>query len=74
MSKSIWTKKYLKVFSLASIIGLLIGAVLSFIYYWQIGCEDGCAIRSNPYLSVLWGSVMGYFLGDLFYRKPIEKK
>jgi len=70
---SIWKKKYLKIFTLTSIIGIVLGAIGGYVYYAQIGCNNGsCAIGSNPYISTLWGAVMGYLLGDMFNKKPKE--
>jgi hypothetical protein len=39
------------------------GGVLGFLYYYFVGCTSGhCAITSNPYMSILWGGMMGYFI------------
>jgi len=71
--ESIWKKRYIKVFTLFSIIGLVIGAIGGYIYYLKVGCSSGsCAISSNPYISTLWGAAMGYLLGDMFNKKPKE--
>lgn len=68
--ENIWKRKYLKVFTLFSIIGLVIGAIGGYIYYLKVGCSTGsCAITSNPYLSVFWGAAMGYLIGDMFNTK-----
>lgn len=41
----------------------LTGGVLGFLYYYFIGCASGtCAITSDPYSSVMMGSLMGYFV------------
>jgi len=70
-NQTIWKRKYLKVFTLFSIIGLLLGAIGGFIYYMQVGCSSGsCAISSNPYASIAWGAAMGYLIGDMFNVKP----
>lgn len=64
---------------LPALIGLLVGALGGWIYYTEIGCTSGtCAITSNPYMSIIWGALMGYLLGDIFAkrktaRKPAEK-
>ncbi len=72
--ESIWKKKYLKVFTLFSIIGLIVGGIGGYIYHLKVGCSTGsCAITSNPYLSVLWGAAMGYLIGDMFNAKKKEK-
>ncbi|MDZ7743841.1 MAG: DUF6132 family protein [Bacteroidota bacterium] len=62
-------------FSLISVIGLVIGAVGGYLYYHFIGCNSGsCAITSNPFMSVLWGALMGYLVFDMFKPKAkIEK-
>ncbi len=42
------------------LIGIGIGAVAGYLYYYFVGCATGtCPITSNPYMSVLYGSVMG---------------
>lgn len=68
MEKSIsrlFTKNVIK-----NIIGLLIGAIGGYLYYHYVGCTSGgCAITSNPYLSILWGAVLGYLLFDMFKIK-----
>jgi hypothetical protein len=48
----------------------LLGVIGGYAYYALVGCnlEGGCAIRSNPYLSMLWGGAMGYLLPDMFLK------
>jgi hypothetical protein len=42
---------------------MLGGAALGFGYQRLIGCRSGtCAITSNPYVSTLYGAVMGYLV------------
>lgn len=42
------------------------GAAGGFLYWKFVGCTSGtCPIRSVWYLSTLWGTAMGYLLGDL---------
>ena len=73
--KDIWKRKYLKIFTLFSIIGLIIGAIGGYIYYIEVGCDSGsCAISSNPYASVAWGAAVGYLLGDMFNIKPKKEE
>lgn len=44
----------------------IIGAVGGFLYWKFVGCASGtCPIRSVWYFSTLWGTAMGYLLGDL---------
>ena len=42
------------------VIGVVIGAILGFGYYKFVGCASGtCPITSNPWISTLYGAVMG---------------
>jgi len=67
---SIWNRRYLKFLTLKSIIGMLVGVVGGYIYYIEIGCKSGsCPITSNPWMTTLWGLLMGYLIGDLFNKE-----
>ena len=51
-------------------IAILLGGGAGFLYYFFVGCASGsCPITSNPYISVVYGGVMGYLLLDLFKKK-----
>jgi hypothetical protein len=57
-------KNYLK------IIGILVGGAVGFAYYHFAGCAGGtCPITSNPYMTTIWGAVMGYLVFDMFKKK-----
>ena len=72
--ESIWNRRYLKFLTLKSIIGMLVGVIGGYIYYIQVGCKSGtCPITSNPWMSMLWGLMMGYLVGDMF-NKEVKKK
>lgn len=44
-------------------LGVAIGALGGFLYYYFIGCASGtCAITSNPYGSILMGGFLGFWL------------
>jgi hypothetical protein len=44
-------------------LGTVLGAAGGFLLYYFVGCSSGsCALTSNPYLSIIWGGVLGYFL------------
>jgi hypothetical protein len=66
-------KKIFLFFTLFSAIGTILGAIGAYLYYLKVGCATGsCAITSNPWLSTLWGAVMGFLLGDIL--SPRKKK
>lgn len=55
---------------LFKIAGIILGMIGGFLYYYYIGCSSGtCPITSNPYISIIYGGLMGYLLGDMFKRK-----
>ncbi len=55
------------------ILGIIIGAIAGYAYYYFIGCASGtCAITSKPLNSTLYGAVMGALNADLF-KKEKEK-
>ena len=38
----------------------IIGGSLGYLYYKKIGCASGtCPITSNPYASIIYGSIIG---------------
>jgi hypothetical protein len=56
------------------IIGFIVGAAGGFSYYYFIGCRSGtCPITGNPFISSIWGGVIGMLLADtivgLFKKK-----
>ena len=56
--------------NLFGLIGLVAGAIGGYAYYYFIGCNTGsCPLTSNPYISVIFGAVIGYLLLDMFKKK-----
>lgn len=53
--------------------GIVAGIGGGFVYYHFYGCTNGCPINSNPYLTMIWGGLMGYLVTDLIWDK-IKKK
>lgn len=45
-----------------TLIGIGVGLVSGYLYYAQIGCEDGCTITGSPVNSTLYGGLMGGLL------------
>jgi len=67
-------KKYLalsnKQYIVATVVFAATGILLGYIYYITIGCTaNGCAITSNPYLSSLWGGLIGYLISGVIFSK-----
>ena len=59
-------------------IGLVLGAIAGYLYYYYIGCSSGsCAITSKPLNSTIYGSVMGGLALDMvsdLKKKNADKK
>ncbi len=53
----------------------LVGVAGGFAYYWFIGCNTGgCAITSSPYMSMIWGGMVGYLVPDFFVKKEKQEE
>jgi hypothetical protein len=40
-----------------------IGMILGYLYHAWVGCDNGgCLISSNPYISTIYGGLMGWLL------------
>ena len=53
----------------------VIGAIGGFLYWKYIGCASGtCPIKSVWYLMTLWGTAMGYLLGDLSVNFVVKRE
>jgi len=58
-----------------TILGGLLGGVGGYLYYRFVGCASGtCPITSNPYLSILWGLLIGGLFLNSFEKKPAKKE
>jgi hypothetical protein len=52
-----------------TIAGVVIGAVGGYIYYAKIGCASGtCPITSSPYISTIYGAIMGGLTVNIFTK------
>ena len=62
-------KKYL-----LTIVGILLGTIFGYLYYYYVGCASGtCNITSKPLNSTLYGALMGGLLLNIFEKKPKTK-
>ena len=55
-----------------TIIGVIVGAITGYAYYYYLGCASGtCSITSKPLNSSLYGAVLGGLLFNTIsdYRK-----
>lgn len=48
------------------LLGIVLGGLAGYLYYYFIGCDGTCPISSNPIRSILYGSVVGILLGATF--------
>ena len=61
INKNIFIKRVLPVIA---------GAGLGFAYYYFVGCTSGsCPISSNPYVSTLYGGLVGFLMAIPSKRK-----
>jgi Family of unknown function (DUF6132) len=52
-------------------IGIVVGAIAGYLYYFYIGCASGtCVITSRPLNSTLYGAAMGGLLFNMFIKSP----
>lgn len=54
-------------------IGIVVGAISGYLYYFYIGCASGnCAITSKPLNCTLYGALMGGLVFNMFVKSPKE--
>jgi len=55
-------------------IGIIIGAICGYAYYYFVGCANGtCTITSKPGSSILYGAMMGALLLNSFQTRSKNK-
>ncbi len=61
--------------NLLYIIGALVGAIGGFAYWYFVGCTSGtCPITSSPYISTIYGAVLGSLVLGMFKPKAKDEK
>jgi hypothetical protein len=49
------------------VIGAVVGGGLGFAYYKFVGCSTGaCPLASNPWISSIYGAILGLFIAGSF--------
>ena len=62
-------KNFLSKYKL-TLIGIMVGAIGGYLYYYFVGCTSGtCAITSKPLNSTLYGALMGGLLLNIFKKQ-----
>jgi hypothetical protein len=57
-----------------ALVGLLLGAVAGWAYWYYVGCQSGtCTITSQPLNSTLYGAAMGALFLSLFEKEANQK-
>ena len=57
------------------IIGAVAGAIGGYFYWLYVGCaSDTCPITSSPFMSTVWGAVMGGLLLSIFQKDKDKSK
>lgn len=51
------------------VLGMLVGAILGYLFYAFYGCNGSCMISSSPLNSTLYGTVAGAILSRRFIAK-----
>lgn len=66
-------KQLLKRNNLLTVAGAAVGGLAGFGWWYYIGCASGaCPITSSPYLSVLWGMMIGGLLVSSFRKEEAK--
>lgn len=58
-----------------TLIGVIVGAIGGFLYFYFVGCASGtCAITSKPLNSTLYGAMMGGLLFNSFKKEETKSE
>ncbi|NWJ49634.1 MAG: hypothetical protein HXX14_02105 [Bacteroidetes bacterium] len=68
-------KKIKELLSPINLVGLAIGAIAGFVYYRLFGSSPtNGPISSSPYLTILWGALIGFLITDIAYQSFKKRK
>ncbi len=68
--KKSFNQKLKEAFQIRHFIGLAVGGVAGFAYYYFVGCQSGtCALKSNPFYNIVLGLLIGYLIADMIKFK-----
>jgi hypothetical protein len=54
--------------------GILAGAAGGYLYFHFVGCNGQCLIASSPYISTIYGGLLGGLFVNMFRSKTIPQK
>jgi Mg/Co/Ni transporter MgtE len=58
-----------------NLIGIVLGGIGGVIYFLNADTVHGTfPIRSNLYLTILWGALIGFLLADILYQSIKKRK
>ena len=65
--RKLWIRKYG-----LTVLGIVLGMLGGYLYWRYVGCASGtCPITSSPYMSTLWGGMIGGLFLNMF--QPLDK-
>jgi hypothetical protein len=68
-------EKLKELLSTINLIGLGIGALAGLVYYILFGSSStNGPIASSPYLTILWGGLIGFLIADIAYQSFKKRK
>lgn len=68
--KKYFSEQIKNAFKVRHFVGLAIGGIAGFLYYYYVGCQSGtCALKSNPFYNVILGLLFGYLIADMIKFK-----
>jgi hypothetical protein len=54
------------------ILPVVVGTLGGYLYYYYVGCNRGCAITGNPFISTAYGAFAGFLFVD--WKSIFKKK